>query len=133
MANSVVKEYYDLLEKQQLLGHKCCKCNQITFPPTSSCSNCGSFDYENIVISGKGVVHFISHGMNPPPNPRFTDLAPYAYGLVELSEGIIVYGLITNIKIETEVLEEYYEKCPVAVQADIIKAKGLPILAFKIV
>lgn len=132
MTNSVVEKYYDHLKKGQIIGHKCSKCGGITFPPTSACEHCGCFHYKDFEFSGKGKVHFISHGMTPPPNPRFSDLAPYAYGLVELEEGVIVYGLITNIKCEEDVFEKYYKECPIPVQADIVEAKGLSILAFKL-
>jgi uncharacterized OB-fold protein len=72
--------------------------------------------------------------MAPPPNPRFSELAPYAYGLVELeTENIVVFGIITNAAVDAETMDKYYRECPMAVVADIIEVKGLPILAFRLI
>ena len=40
------------------------------------------------------------------PNPRFNDIAPYAYGHVKLEEGVFVQGIITGIAIDPESLRK---------------------------
>jgi len=131
MAESIVKQYYDNLRKGRLIATKCASCGGITFPPTAACEHCGSMNLQQIALSGKGRLLFVTNSIAPPPNPRFAELAPYAYGQIELEEGVYVQGIVTDIGIEPEELNRAYEKGPVPVRPDIIEAQGLPILAFK--
>lgn len=133
MPESIVKSYYDNLKQGKLIATKCNSCKGYTFPPTSCCEHCGSDNIEWIELSGKGTLLYVSHSIAPAPNPRFFELAPYAYGHILLEEGVYVQGIITGISIDPEVLNQYYEKGPVSVEPDILDVKGLPVLAFKIV
>ena len=119
--------YYEHLKDGKIIGRRCHRCRKITFPPTTRCEYCGSDDQDWFVLTGRGKLLFVSHGMIPTPNSRFDGLAPYAYGHIKLEEGII-----TNVGITPEELNDYYEKGPVDIEADIIKEMDLPILAFKV-
>jgi uncharacterized OB-fold protein len=134
MPESILKKYYEGLSQGKIYAHKCDKCGSYTFPPTSSCERCGCFDYTPVEFSGKGTMEYVSHGVNPPPHPRFADIAPYAYGHILLEEGVYVQAIITNVDFSPETLKEYYEKGPVGVVADIrTYADDLPVLGFKVV
>jgi hypothetical protein len=78
-------------------------------------------------------VLFISHSMAPPPNPRFNDLAPYAYGHVRLAEGVFVQGIVADVGVEPVEMAALYERCPLPVRARILTVEDLPILAFDLV
>ena len=65
MADSTIKRYYDALGEGKLLGKKCGQCGAITFPPTTACNDCGSFEQSWTELSGKGKLLFVSHGMAP--------------------------------------------------------------------
>jgi len=130
MPTSIIRTYYESLAEGRLVGRTCAACGAITFPPTSLCEKCGSPDQSEVELSGQGELLFVSHGMAPPPNPRFNDLAPYAYGHVRLAEGVFVQGIVTDVGVEPEALAAMYEKCPVPVKADIITVADLPVLAF---
>jgi hypothetical protein len=131
MPESIVKQYYDNLRAGKITATKCKKCNSYTFPPTTLCEHCGSSELEGVEFSGKGKLHFVSHGIAPAPNPRFSELAPYAYGHIELEEGVYLQAIITGIEVDADILNKYYEKGPVDVKSDILEVKGLPVLAFK--
>ncbi len=131
MSESIIKSYYDALSEGKLLGKKCSQCEAISYPPTTACKECGSFEQEWVELSGNGELLFVSHGMAPPPNPRFNDIAPYAYGHVRLEEGVYVQGIITGVEIDPESLKNCFEAGPVAVVADILDVQGLNVLAFK--
>lgn len=133
MPQSIVKHYYDQLGQGRLAARKCKSCRGYTFPPTSACEHCGHTDLEWVELSGRGKLLFVSHSIAPPPNPRFFDIAPYAYGHIVLEEGIYVQAIITGIEADPGVLNQYYEKGPVSVEPDILEVKGLPVLAFKTV
>jgi hypothetical protein len=131
MPESVIRKYYEALGQGELWAKKCPKCGAVTFPPTTACENCGDFEQDWVKLSGQGKLLFLSHGMAPPPNPRFAEIAPYAYGHVRLEEGVYVQAIITGIKIDPDTLRGYFEKGPVAVVPDILNIQDLNILAFK--
>jgi uncharacterized OB-fold protein len=131
MPESIIKRYYDELGKGNLIARKCNRCQGYTFPPTTACEHCGSTDLEWVTLSGKGKLLYASHGIDPPPNPRYTEMAPYVYGHIILEEGIPVQAIITGVKPEPEVLQQIFERGPVDVVPDILNVKGLNILAFK--
>lgn len=131
MPESIVKRYYDSLKEGKIIATKCKSCQSLTFPPTTLCECCGSSELEWVNFSGKGKLLFVSHGIAPAPNPRFAEMAPYAYGHVELAEGVYVQAIITGVEVDPEVLNRYFEKGPVDVKADILEVQGLPVLAFK--
>ena len=131
MADSTIKRYYDALGEGKLLGKKCGQCGAITFPPTTACNDCGSFEQSWTELSGKGKLLYVSHGMAPPPNPRFNDLAPYAYGHIQLDEGAFVQAIITGVAIDPDTLKACFEAGPVEVVPDIQDVEGLNVLAFK--
>lgn len=133
MSQSIIKQYYDGLGKGKIIAAKCKSCGSHTFPPRSACEHCGGTDLEQIEISGRGKLLFVSHSIAPPPNPRLFDMAPYAYGHIELEEGIYVQAIITNIDIDPGELKKYFDAGPVDVEPDILTVKELPILAFKTV
>lgn len=133
MPESIIKKYYDGLLEKKLVGAKCHKCGQYSFPPTMLCASCGSDDLEFVQMSGKGQMLYVSHGMSPPPNPRFESIAPYAYGHIKMEEGCYLHAIISNIPVDIEVLADYFKKCPVEVEADVGQIDELPYVAFKVV
>lgn len=132
MTESLIKSYYDNLRQGKLIGHKCENCGAIAFPPTASCAKCGGFKQTPVELSGRGEVLYISHSMAPPPNPRFNDIAPYAYGHVKLQEGVYVQAIITGVEIDPESLNALFEAGPAPVVPDILELGGQPVLAFKL-
>ena len=133
MTESTIKRYYDALGQEKLLAKQCNKCGAFTFPPTTACQACGSYDQEWQELSGKGQLLFVSHGMAPPPNPRFSEIAPYAYGHIRLEEEVFVQAIVTGVSIDPDTLRAYFERGPVDVVPDIQEIKGLNVLAFKVV
>lgn len=131
MPESIIKKYYDGLRDRKLIGIKCRKCGKYTFPPTSACEHCGSFDFDWVEMSGKAKLLLVSHNITPAPNPRFTPIAPYAYGHVQLEEGVFIQAIISDIPVDIKVLKEYFDKGPIDVIADFREIDGIPFLAFK--
>ncbi|MCB2187862.1 MAG: OB-fold domain-containing protein [Deltaproteobacteria bacterium] len=132
MPESIIKQYYDALGQGKLLGKKCRQCGAVTFPPTTACEACGSPDQESAELSGRGNLLYVSHGMAPPPNPRFAEIAPYAYGHIRLEEGVYVQAIITGVAVDPATLQGFFERGPCAVEPDIRDVGGLNVLAFKV-
>ena len=131
MTDSIIKRYYDALGQGKLMGKKCDQCGEVTFPPTTACNSCGSYEQTWVELSGKGKLLYVSHGMAPPPNPRFNDLAPYAYGHIRLEEDVYPQAIITGVSIDPETLKGFFDKGPVDVVPDVLEVQGLNVLAFK--
>ena len=131
MPESIMKQYYEALDDNKLKGRACTKCGTVTFPPTTACCKCGSSEQEWMELSGKGTLLFLSHGIAPPPNPRFVDIAPYAYGHIRLEEGVFVQAIVTGVEIDPDSLQLIFEKGPVPVEPDIQTIKDLSVLAFR--
>lgn len=131
MSDSIVKTYYENLAAGRLLGKKCA-CGAVTFPPTTACEKCGSFELVDIELSGKGTLMFASHGIAPPPNPRFEELAPFTYGHIRLDEGVWLQAMVTNVKPEPDALRALFLRGPVPVRLAAVKAQDLPVIAFEV-
>ncbi|MFO0748780.1 MAG: OB-fold domain-containing protein [Myxococcota bacterium] len=132
MMQSIVKTHYQALAKGQLRAHQCKRCRHITFPMTTACEECASYEYDEITLSGRGTLLFASHGVAPPPHPRFAALAPYVYGHVQLAEGVIAQGIVKNVEATPEGVAKLYGKLPLPVVVDVLETADLPVIAFKV-
>lgn len=73
---------------------------------------------------GQAALRLARHGAT-------TDIAPYAYGHIELAEGVFVQAIITGVEIDPDNLKSCFEAGPVDVAPDIQEVQGLSILAYK--
>ena len=95
----VPRHWREIPERYRLEAKKCVKCGFVCFPRRLVCPKCGAVEFETVNLSGKGkLVTFTIIRVAPE---GFTDQAPYAVGIVELSEGIRVMGQITDCDPET--------------------------------
>ena len=85
-------------EKPQLIGSKCLSCGEVYFPKKvrGLCVNCQSANLEDIKLSRKGKIFTYSVVMIQPGGGFYHGPVPYAYGYVELPEGVRVQSLITD-------------------------------------
>jgi len=132
MRESLIKRHYDHVGRGTLLAHRCSSCNRLTFPIHTACSACGSTQWTDTVLSGKGTLLFASHNMAPPPHPRFAKFAPYVYGQIELEEGIFTQAIIRGVEPEPDAIRALYERGPVPVVLDVLQTDDLPVMAFRI-
>jgi uncharacterized OB-fold protein len=94
MGQHVARHWRETPERYRLEAKKCIKCGSIQFPARLICPDCGAREFETLRLSGKGelatytVIHVAPMG--------FTDLTPYAVGIVKLDEGIQVMGQISD-------------------------------------
>jgi uncharacterized protein len=133
MKESLIKRHYDALGQGRLLAHRCEKCGGYTFPMTTACEHCGSASSVEVVLSGRGKVHFASHNIAPATHPRFADLAPYVYGHIILEEGVVTQGILRNVVATPEAVRALFERGPTGVTLDVLPTADLPVIAFKVV
>ena len=79
-----VTEFANHLKDRRLMGSKCKKCGQESFPPRADCSNCLSGDFEYIEFSGRATL--VTHTTIHAAPTGFEDVAPYRIGVVDLEE-----------------------------------------------
>ena len=129
---SIIKQHYDALKTGRPRAHQCVACGHVTFPMTTACEACGSFEYLNVTLSGKGTLEFASHSAAPPPHPRFARYAPYVYGHIKLAEGIYTQALIRGVEGTPEAVEKLFATLPTPVTLDVLETEDLPVIAFKL-
>ena len=129
---SRVARYYEELAAGRLVGDRCASCGTITFPSTGCCESCGSYDQEEMRLSGKGTLLFASHNTAPACHPRFNPYAPYVYGHVMLEEGIPAQGIVQGLAGTPDVIRDLFERGPVPVVVDVLHTEDLPVIAFRL-
>lgn len=82
-------------EKPQLLGSRCKYCSEIYFPVRKRdwCIHCQKQGLEEIRLGPKGKIASFTVVMQQPGGGYYKGPVPYAYGIVELPEGVKVKSL----------------------------------------
>jgi len=106
MPGPINQEFYDGLNRHELLLQKCTDCSKFRFWPIEMCPFCNSFNYEWARCSGKGTInsYTIQHATMPYPWPVL---------LVELDEGprLVTHGLMSPEEVRIGMrVEVDYEK-----------------------
>jgi len=92
-----VENFYNFCAERKLMGVKCKSCAALIWPPRGICPKCFGYSFEWVQFAGKGklltytIIHF-------PPS-QFQALAPYAVGVVKLTEGPQLPGMIKHVKL----------------------------------
>lgn len=93
-----IEQFYKHIGQGKLLGGRCTKCGKLHLPPRPLCDDCYSKDFEwtKIPARGKLVTYTVIH-IAPT---QFQSMAPYAMGIVELSDGLKIPGMIRGVALE---------------------------------
>ena len=132
MLESLVKHHYDAVAAGHLVAHRCADCGTLTYPITTCCESCGSWEYEEVELSGRGTLLFASHNLGLACNPRFQQFAPYVFGHIVLEEGVVCDAFIKGVAGTPEAVEALYERGPVPVVFDPLDTGDLMVTAFSI-
>jgi len=82
----------------QLIGSKCKACGELFFPKKEKgwCIHCQQRTLEDIKLSRRGKIVSFSIVMQQPGGGFYKGPVPYAYGCVDLPEGIRIESLFTT-------------------------------------
>jgi len=81
--------FYRGLEAEQVLIQKCSSCSFLRNPPSPSCPECNSLEWQTLPLGGEGTVHsFTIH--HYPPLPDFK--TPHPVVLADMAEGVRLLG-----------------------------------------
>lgn len=77
--------FFEGARNGKLLVQRCCQCGRLRHPPTPSCPQCRSLEWEPAELSGRGTLYsFVV--VHHPQVPAFD--YPLVVGLAELDEGV---------------------------------------------
>ncbi|MBD3351637.1 MAG: hypothetical protein GF364_09145 [Candidatus Lokiarchaeota archaeon] len=85
-----LRNYFDFLAKDKLMGSKCKKCGEVFVPPKKICNKCQSTELEWIEFSGKGTLatySLIHVGARYFSAQGYRMGKPYCFGVIKLEEG----------------------------------------------
>jgi uncharacterized OB-fold protein len=83
----------------RLVGSRCTRCREVSFPKQSSCPACTGDSTEEILLARRGTLWTWTIQRFPPPPPFLRDterFEPYGVGYVELPEGLRVEARLTS-------------------------------------
>ena len=82
----------------RLIGSKCSNCGEIYFPKNEKnwCTHCQNATLEDVELSNKGKIATFSVVMQQPGGGFYRGPVPYAYGCVDLPEGVRIKTLFTD-------------------------------------
>ena len=83
-----VREGLFTLQPPALVGGRCQHCDSLSFPRREVCPRCQQGDIAPVTLSTAGLVHTFTIVRMAPPG--YVGEVPYAYGIVELPEGLRV-------------------------------------------
>jgi uncharacterized OB-fold protein len=107
------QEFYDGLNRHELLLQKCKDCSKFRFWPIEMCPFCNSFNYEWARCSGKGTVHsyIIQHATMPYPWVVLLVELVVTHGLMEPEEVYIDMPVVVDYeKITDEITLHAFKK-----------------------
>jgi len=93
-----IEQFYKFISEKKLMAARCEKCGSLYIPPRPMCTNCYSkeLSWTELEPKGKLITYTVIH-IAPE---QFQPIAPYAYGIIELQNGLRLPGIIRNINPE---------------------------------
>lgn len=112
--------FWNGVAQGRLLARRCHHCHRLQHPPSPMCPHCGSLEWDECELSGRGTLHswIVSH------HPTEPDDAARIVALIELDEGI---RLVSNLQgIEAAAVEN-----DIAVEVVFVDVDGVRLPQFR--
>jgi uncharacterized OB-fold protein len=93
-----IEQFYKFLSQNKLMAGKCLKCGKLHLPPRPLCDSCYATQFEWMQISNEGKL--LTYTIIHIAPTQFQNLAPYAIGIIQLSDGLKLSGVIQNVPTE---------------------------------
>jgi uncharacterized OB-fold protein len=82
--STVARNWREIPQRYRMEAGKCTSCGTVWFPPRRICSECKGREFTTVVLPEEGEVETYTIIRVAPSG--FGDLAPYAVGIVKLSD-----------------------------------------------
>ena len=112
-------DLHDGNNQVRLIGSKCSSCGEIFFPKKEKnwCVHCNKSTLEETILSNKGKIATYSVVMQQPGGGFYKGPVPYAYGCVDLKDGIRIETLLSaddfdQLEVDQDVemvIEKFYD------------------------
>ena len=89
------------LKDGRLMGSRCTKCGETSFPPRADCNACLGGEFELVERSGKARLLTFTKIVAAPTG--FEDVAPYTVGVADLEDGGRILAWIGETIPESEI------------------------------
>ena len=93
-----IEQFYKFIQERRLMAVKCENCGSVFVPPRPMCTNCFSKELAWTQLDTKGKL--VTYTVIYIAPEQFQPLAPYAYGIIELENGLRLPGMIKGIEHE---------------------------------
>lgn len=122
-----VKQWYDFLAQDKIMGLKCERCNNLEFPPVPICNNCSGTDLEWYEINGEGEMNTFS--ICAFPEPWMAEYGVHIQGCVTLKEGATFHSMVSGV--DPTDTEGLFQRLPIKVKAVTQQREGYSFIAFQ--
>lgn len=89
------KEFYAWCRQGELRFQSCSQCGCLRHVPREICPHCSSMKSEWVRSQGRGAIYTWTEVVRPL-HPAFTDIAPYAPVVVEMTEGVRMLSCVLD-------------------------------------
>jgi len=93
-----IEQFYKFISEKRLMAARCRECGSIFLPPRPICKSCFSTDLMWVQLKTRGKL--VAYTIIYVAPQQFQTLAPYAYGIVELENGLRLSGMIRDVEHE---------------------------------
>ncbi len=90
-----IKDWRYRVQRYRLIGSICNKCGRRYYPKRKICGVCGSRDLTDIELPRRG--RLLTYTIIRVPPTKYKNYAPYAVGIIELSDGTKVLAQLTDV------------------------------------
>lgn len=113
-------------EEPALEGSRCPQCGETFYPPRIICLNCYHEGLERVALPRRGKLWTFTIARMAPPGSLMT--APYVIAQVELTDGVVVPTVLTDVDPESVRIGMALE---LVVEKALINAEGNQVMTFK--
>jgi len=93
-----IEQFYKFLTENKLMAAQCRECGAKFLPPRSICTDCYSKNLSWIQLKPRGKL--VTYTIIYVAPQKFQPFIPYAYGIVELENGLRLPGMIRDAEHE---------------------------------
>lgn len=89
------ENFWDACNRNVFLVQRCRRCQQTQYHYRAVCAHCWSSDLEDLEATGRGTVWTYSV-VRRNRSPVFAEKVPYVVALIQLEEGVSVFGNVVD-------------------------------------
>lgn len=97
-ATPTLEEFFARAREGTLTAIRCGACGRLAIPPKEFCAACHRRAWEPVTLSGEGTI--ASYTIIRVAPAKFAAEAPYAVAVVNLKEGVSLFGRIVDVALD---------------------------------